>query len=97
MAFQRLDVRVQTLEGGGFLEALERLEALEELDSLERLEGLEVLEALDALEELEELEAQQRAMAKQGRKPHNIALYARAYSHITGVLFFAVTSVAQTI
>ena len=56
---QRLDVR-----GGGFLE---------ELDALERLEVLEGLERLDALEVLEKLEAQQRAMAKLGGKPNNIA------------------------
>ena len=64
---QRLDVR-----GGGFLEAQERLdslERLEELDALEELEKLDTLEELEGLEGLEGLEAQQRAMAKQGRKP----------------------------
>ena len=65
MAEQTLDVRRQRLDvrGGGFLEELDGLEALEELEGLERLEALEVLEVL------EKLEAQQRAMAKHGRKP----------------------------
>ena len=60
-----LDVRRERLDGrgGGFLEALEGLEGLDALENLEGLERLEVLEAL------EKLEAQQRAMAKHGRKP----------------------------
>ena len=96
MAEQTLDVR-----GGGFLEELERLEGLEELDSLERLEGLEELDSLERLEELErlevleKLEAQQRAMAKHGRKRNNNALYARAYTHTTGVLCFLLSQVSH--
>ena len=91
----------QTLERGDFLEALERLEVLEGLEKLEvleeleRLEALEELERLEALEELERLEAQQRAMAKHGRKRNNNALYARAYTHTTGVLYFLLSQVSH--
>ena len=54
-----LEVRHSRLDvrGGGFLEVLEELDGLEGLEALEELEGLE------------RLEAQQRAMAKHGRKP----------------------------
>ena len=96
MAEQTLDVR-----GGGFLEELERLEGLEELDSLERLEGLEELDSLERLEELErlevleKLEAQQRAMAKHGRKRNNIARCTRAYTRTTGVLCFLLSQVSH--
>ena len=45
------------------------------------LEALEELDALEALEVLEGLEARRRAMAKLGRKPNNIALYARVCAH----------------
>ena len=50
-------------------------------DFLEELDALEVLEGLERLERLERLEARRRAMAKLGRKPNNIALYARVCAH----------------
>ena len=65
------------------------------LEALEGLEGLDTLEGLDRLEVLEKLEAQQRAMAKLERKPNNIARYARAYAHITGVLCFLLSQVSH--
>ena len=103
MAFQTLErgdflealERLEVLEGLEKLEVLEELERLEALEELERLEALEELERLEALEELERLEAQQRAMAKHGRKRNNNALYARAYTHTTGVLYFLLSQVSH--
>ena len=34
-------------------------------------------------------------MAEHGRKPNNIALYTRAYAHITGVLYFLLSQVSH--
>ena len=79
----RIDVRE-----GDFLEGLEELE---------ELEALEVLEVLEALEDLERLDARRRAMAKHGRKRNNNALYARVCAHYRSFVFFAVTSVTQTL
>ena len=59
------------------------------------LEELDGLEGLDGLEALEKLEAQQRAMAKHGGKPNNIALYTRACAHIIGALCFLLSQVSH--
>ena len=90
----RIDIRRQSLDvrGGGFLEVLEGLDGLEGLEALEELEGLEGLEGLEALEKLN---ARRRAMAKLGRKRNNNALYARAYTHTTGVLCFLLSQVSH--
>ena len=97
MAFQRLEVRGQRLDvrGGGFLEGLEELEELEGLGGLEVLEDLE---ELDALEELERLEARRRAMTELKRKlNNNDAIRARVRAHYRSFMFFAVTSVTQSL